>query len=473
MKPADAAANREDDCRVIVVGAGAGGMMAAGRAAEEGVKVLLLEKTDGPGKKILVSGKSRCNLTNVREIVDFLSMFGPNGRFLHSAFRRYFREDLLAFLGRYGVQTKVERGGRIFPVSDDAADVVGAFRRDLGMRGVALKTGIRVTGIAVREGRVEGVQTEQGPLGARAVILATGGATWPATGSTGDGYRLAAAIGHTVTKLRPALVPLVVREVDLAKAMQGVSLRNVRLTAFRGSAEAIDPALTPGKDIGRGIDARRRRGPVIESRMGEMLFTHFGIGGPITLLMSLAVVEALEEGPVSVSIDLKPALTNEELRARLQRDFDEYGKRGFRHLLMGLLPSKMVEPFLGVTGIPPERPGHQITAGERERLLSLLKSLRFNIRGSLPLSSAIVTAGGVALGEIDPRTMASRIVSGLFFCGEVMDLDADTGGYNLQAAFSTGYVAGQAAAAFLRHLGDDPDEGDGAAESDRGDKGES
>ena len=436
--------------RVIVIGAGAGGMMAAGRAAEMGAKVLLLEKTDGPGKKILVSGKSRCNLTNARDLADFLSMYGPNGRFLRGAFHRFFRDDLLAFLRRYGVETKVERGGRIFPVSDDAADVVKAFRRYLKDYGVKIRTGVSVNGIAVRAGLVEGVQTEEGLLPARAVILATGGATWPATGSTGDGFRMAAAIGHAVTKLRPALVPLVVKEIERAKSMQGVSLKNVRLTAFRGPAEAVDPAPTPARDVGRGLEQRRRKGPVIESRMGEMLFTHFGIGGPITLLMSLAVVDALAEGPVSVTIDLKPALTMEELRARLQRDFDSFGKRGFRSLLAGLLPHKMIEPFIDMTGIPADRPGHQITAEEREKLLRLLKSLRFNIKGPLPMTAAIVTAGGVALKEIDPRTMASRLVPGLFFCGEVMDIDADTGGYNLQAAFSTGFVAGEAAAAIMK-----------------------
>jgi predicted flavoprotein YhiN len=435
---------------VIVVGAGAGGMMAAGRAAEAGAEVLLLEKTDGPGKKLLVSGKSRCNLTNARELADFIGMYGPNGRFLHGAFRRFFREELLLFLARCGVETKVERGGRIFPVSDDAADVVRAFRRCLKDRGVSLCTGVRVTGIAVSGGRVEGVRTEEGLLPAAAVVLATGGASWPSTGSGGDGYRMAAALGHTVTKLRPALVPLVVEEVERAKAMQGVSLRNVRLTAFRGPAESIDPALAPARDLGRGLETKRRRSPVIESRMGEMLFTHFGIGGPITLLMSLAVVDALAEGPVSVSIDLKPALSKEQLRARLQRDFDRFGKRGLRGLLAGLLPQKMIYPFVEMTGIPPERPGSQIRAEERQKLLSLLKSLRFNIRGPLPLSAAIVTAGGVALDEIDPRTMASRLVPGLFFCGEVMDIDADTGGYNLQAAFSTGFVAGEEAAAFVR-----------------------
>jgi len=436
--------------RVIVVGAGAGGMMAAGRAAEMGAEVLLLEKTDGPGKKILVSGKSRCNLTNTRDIEDFLSMYGSNGRFLNGAFHRFFRDDLLAFLARYGVETKVERGGRIFPVSDDAADVVNAFRRYLKDYGVKIRTGVSVNGIAVRAGLVEGVRTEEGLLPARAVILATGGATWPATGSTGDGYRMAAALVHTVAKLRPALVPLVVMEIERAKSMQGVSLKNVRLTAFRGPAEEIDPARTPVEDVGRGLERRRRKGPVIESRMGEMLFTHFGIGGPITLLMSLAVVDALEEGPVSVAIDLKPALSTEELHARLQRDFDTFGKRGFRNLLAGLLPRKMIEPFVGMSGISADRPGHQIIAEEREKLLSLLKALRFNIQGPLPMTAAIVTAGGVALKEIDPRTMASRLVSGLFFCGEVMDIDADTGGYNLQAAFSTGFVAGEAAAAILQ-----------------------
>jgi len=436
--------------RVIVVGAGAGGMMAAGRAAEMGAEVLLLEKTDGPGKKILVSGKSRCNLTNTRDIEDFLSMYGSNGRFLNGAFHRFFRDDLLAFLARYGVETKVERGGRIFPVSDDAADVVNAFRRYLKDYGVKIRTGVSVNGIAVRAGLVEGVRTEEGLLPARAVILATGGATWPATGSTGDGYRMAAALVHTVAKLRPALVPLVVMEIERAKSMQGVSLKNVRLTAFRGPAEEIDPARTPAEDVGRGLERRRRKGPVIESRMGEMLFTHFGIGGPITLLMSLAVVDALEEGPVSVAIDLKPALSTEELHARLQRDFDTFGKRGFRNLLAGLLPRKMIEPFVGMSGISADRPGHQIIAEEREKLLSLLKALRFNIQGPLPMTAAIVTAGGVALKEIDPRTMASRLVSGLFFCGEVMDIDADTGGYNLQAAFSTGFVAGEAAAAILQ-----------------------
>ncbi|MCL2669743.1 MAG: NAD(P)/FAD-dependent oxidoreductase [Syntrophaceae bacterium] len=435
--------------RIIVVGAGASGMMAAARAAEQGAEVLLLEKTDGPGKKILISGKSRCNLTNSRSLPDFFEMYGPNGRFLHSIFHRFFRDELLAFLGRYGVETKVERGGRIFPCSDDAGDVVRAFRCCLAERKVKLATCTPVTGIAVCGGRCRGVRTETGVLEADAVIVAAGGSSWPATGSSGDGYRLAAEAGHRIVKLRPALVPLVVAETDRAKVMQGVSLKNVRLTAFRGPVTAIDPRLVPLRDVGRGLGRRRRHGQVIESRMGEMLFTHFGIGGPITLLMSLAVVDALAEGPVSCAIDLKPALTPEILGTRLQREFDAAGKRLFRNHLATLLPRKMVDPLVEMSGIPPDRPGHQIAALERNRLLSLLKALPFTITGTLPLSSAIVTAGGVDLKEIDPRTMASRLVEGLYFCGEVLDLDADTGGYNLQAAFSSGFCAGEAAAGFI------------------------
>ncbi len=435
---------------VIVIGAGASGMMAAGRAAELGADVLLLEKTERPGKKLLISGKTRCNLTNLKELDDFIAMYGSNGRFLYSAFHRYFRDDLLEFLRRYGVETKVERGGRVFPTSDDARKVVQAFERHLANGGAKLLTGTKVTNLQLDKGRVIGVQTEQGTYLAKAVVMATGGASFPKTGSTGDGYRMAAEVGHTIIRLRPSLVPLVVHEAQRARSMQGVSLRNVRLTAFQCSADEIDPSLTPRSDLGRGIRGRYPRPPIIESRMGEMMITHFGIGGPITLQMSLAIVDALEHGVVSVSIDLKPALDRKQLCQRLQRDFDRYSKRSYRHILKGLLPSKMVEPFVEMTGIPPDKRGHQINAEERERLLHLLKSLRFNIKSPLPLTSAMVTAGGVSLKEIDPRSMASRLVKGLYFCGEVMDIDADTGGYNLQAAFSTGYVAGESAAILVR-----------------------
>ncbi|MDI9571326.1 MAG: NAD(P)/FAD-dependent oxidoreductase [Pseudomonadota bacterium] len=434
---------------VIVVGAGAAGMMAAGRAAEKGARVLLLEKMEQPGKKLLVSGKTRCNLTNIREIDEFLPMYGSGGPFLRGAFHRFFREDLLALLSRFGVETKAERGGRVFPVSDRAADVVAAFRRYLDEGGVELATRRRVLALVRREGEMSGVMTTEGFLPAAAVIVATGGATWPETGSTGDGYELARGAGHQVERLRPALVPLVVRETALAKSLQGVGLRNVRLTAYRGRPEDYDAAFAPDHDIGRGTGGRRPRGPIIESRFGEMMMTHFGIGGPTTLLMSLAVVTALEDGPVSVALDLKPALDGQQLRARLQRDLDAHGKRRLQGILGGLLPRKFVIPLAAQAGIPPDKPAHQVTAAERDRLVTTLKSLRFEIVGALPMTAAIVTAGGVSLSEVDPRTMASRLTPGLYFCGEVLDIDADTGGYNLQAAFSTGWLAGEAAAAYV------------------------
>ncbi|HEX7534113.1 MAG TPA: NAD(P)/FAD-dependent oxidoreductase [Syntrophales bacterium] len=434
---------------VIVIGGGASGMMAAGRAAEMGAHVTLLERSGKLGQKILVSGKTRCNLTNAKDLDHFISMYGQNGRFLYRAFHHFFREDLIAFLSRYRVETKIERGGRVFPVSDRAEDVVNAFEKYLIDQGVEICGNTRVTGIETRNKQVTGVMTAGGKFRASAVILATGGSTYPVTGSTGDGYKMAAALGHTITKLRPALVPLVVEEISIVKSLQGVSLRNVRLTAFQCRADKIDPTRVPSSDTGRGTGNTRPHPPVIESRMGEMMITHFGIGGPVTLLMSLAIVDALERGPVSISIDLKAALDRRELRKRLQRDFDRFSKKAFRNIMSGLVPAKMVDPLVLMTGIPPDKPGCQLNAAEREILLDHLKSLRFNIKQPLPMSSAIVTAGGISLKEIDPQTMASRKLKGLYFCGEVIDIDADTGGYNLQAAFSTGCLAGEQAAAYV------------------------
>jgi predicted Rossmann fold flavoprotein len=422
--------------KLIVIGAGAGGMMAGGRAAEKGAPVLLLEKMPVPGRKILISGKTRCNLTNARDLEDFISAYGVNGRFLYGAFNRFFREDLLEFMRRYGVETKTERGGRIFPASDNAADVVSAFQKYLNEYKVDLRTGVRVKKISVLDGKVTGVKTDKGDFPADAVILAAGGSSFPATGSSGDGYRLAEEAGHCIVKLRPGLVPMTVEESDLAKSMQGVSLKNVRLTTYRCRAGEID---TP-----------RSGRMVLDARSGEMMLTHFGLGGPLTLLMSLEMVDALENGPVSAAIDLKPGLTLEQLKLRLQRDFDSLSKRSLKSILKEALPQKMIVPIIHLSGIPEDKPGHQINAAERDRLAALLKSVRFNIKGPLPLSSAMVTAGGVSLKEIDPQTMSSKLVKGLYFCGEVMDIDADTGGYNLQAAFSTGYAAGESAAAFLK-----------------------
>ena len=432
--------------QVIVIGAGASGMMAAGRAAELGANVLLLEKTERPGKKILISGQTRCNLTNITDLESFIAMYGSHGRFLYGAFHHFFRADMLVFLKRYGVATKTEPDGRIFPASDDSRDIVKAFELYLADSDVEMQTRANVTDILMDKGRVIGVR---GPktYPAAAVILAAGGATYPGTGSAGDGYRLAAAVGHTVTRLRPSLVPLVVHEIERAKSMQGVSLHNVRLTSYQCPADGITPLMTPARDTGRGIMGKRPRFPVIESRTGDMIITHFGLGGPIILQMSLAIVDALEHGPVSVSIDLTPSIEVETLRERLQQDFNHYSQRRYHNILKEFLPQKMVEPFVEMTGISSDKRGHEIVSEERERLVSLLKSLRFNIKASLPMAAAMVTAGGVSLKEINPRTMASNLVDGLYFCGEVMDIDAETGGYNLQAAFSTGYVAGENAAA--------------------------
>jgi len=434
---------------IIVVGGGAAGLMAAGRAGELGAGVLLLEKTDNCGKKILVSGKTRCNLTNSADLKNFISMYGDNGRFLFSAFYNFFRPELLAFLNNLGLATKVERGGRIFPVSDDAHDVVRVFKKYLSQNSVRVKLNTRVTGIIIKNNVACGVRTPEGEYFSKAIILATGGSTWPSTGSTGDGYKISAALGHSIVKLKPALVPLIVHEQKLAQSMQGVSLRNVRATAFQGKANSIDSTLTPDCVYGRG-EKKSPRHPVIESRFGEMLFTHFGLGGPIILLMSLSVVEALEKGPVSLLIDLKPALTPEQLHKRLQRDMDKSSKRKIGGIMKEYLPAKMIEPFIELTGIDKENLAHQITALERGKIVEILKALRFNIKSPLALEKAIVTAGGVSLAEIDQRTMASRLINGLYFCGEVMDIDADTGGYNLQAAFSTGYIAGEKSAEYVK-----------------------
>ncbi|NLA41402.1 MAG: aminoacetone oxidase family FAD-binding enzyme [Smithella sp.] len=435
------------DADVVVAGGGAAGLMAAGRAAERGARVLLLEKMEGCGKKILVSGKTRCNLTNAADLKSFIAMYGPNGRFLHGAFSRFFRPELLAFFKRHDLATKVERGGRIFPVSDDARDVVRAFQKYLTQNSVRRLLHARVTSVTRRPDSLFAVETTGGRYLASSVILATGGASWPATGSEGDGYALSVALGHTIVKPRPALVPLVVREQALARSMQGVSLRNVRATAFQGEAGAIDRTLVPTCDYGRG-QSKKPLPPLIESRFGEMLFTHFGLGGPIILLLSLAVVDALEQGPVSILIDLKPAVTPEQLGKRLQKDFNATGKRKIATIWKDYLPARMIDPLAALSGVDVNKQAHQVGAVERGKMIDALKALRFNIQAPLPHAKAIVTAGGVALGEIDPRTLASKKVPGLYFCGEVMDVDADTGGYNLQAAFSTGYVAGENAAAF-------------------------
>lgn len=425
--------------RVVVVGCGAAGLMAAGQAASgpgygAGAPVLGLERTARLGTKLRITGKGRCNLTNTAEMDTFLAHFAAPGArsaegsdahlFLRNAFARFFAPDLIGFFEDQGVPIAVERGGRVFPASNDAHQVAEALVRFARDAGALIRLQSRVARLIHNRGLVQGVVLENGEqVPARAVILATGGASYPKTGSTGDGYRLAEEAGHTIVPVRPALVPLVIAGKE-PKAMMGLSLRNVEVRL-----------LLDGDQVAR--------------EFGEMLFTHYGISGPIVLTLSGPAVARLGQGRLELSIDLKPALGLEKLDARLRRDLDELGKRTYRNLIKGLVPSKMIDVLVARTGIPPGKPCHQITAGERQRLRYQLKDFRMTIVGHRPLDEAIVTAGGVDTREIDPRTMESRLVDSLYFAGEVLNVQADTGGYNLQAAFSTGYVAGQAAAQSL------------------------
>ncbi len=417
--------------RIIVIGAGPAGLMAAGQAAELGAEVLLLEKMRHPGRKLRITGKGRCNLTNVASLETFIAHFGPadNAQFLRQTFHRFFTPDLIAFLDDLGIPTVTERGGRVFPASEQAQDVVDALVRWVEKRGVILRTRSPVERLVVEGGQVTGVilasegGSSSAPRSHRAdrVIIATGGASYPATGSTGDGYRMARAVGHTIIPIRPALVPLETAG-DIAPRLQGLSLRNVNLTLE--------------------VDGQ----PQAEM-FGEMLFTHYGVSGPIILTLSRMAVDALRQNRrVTLAIDLKPALDEPTLDARLIRDLDAHGKRQVRNILKGLLPSKLIPVCTDLVPISPYRMGHQVTAEERGRLRAWLKDFRLEVSGYCPFTEAIVTAGGVDTREVDPRSMASRLVEGLYFAGEVLDVDADTGGYNLQAAFSTGWLAGRSAA---------------------------
>jgi predicted Rossmann fold flavoprotein len=399
--------------------------MAAGQAVALGTKTLLLEKMDRPGRKLRITGKGRCNLTNVVALPEFIERFGPNGRFLRQAFSQFFAPDLVAFFQELGVQTVTERGGRVFPSSDKAQDVVDALVHWVTKSGVDIQARSPVERVIVEGEHVVGVQVSYAASGqthhAGAVIIATGGASYPATGSTGDGYRMASALGHTIVPIRPALVPLETAG-DIAPRLQGLSLRNVAARLW--------------------VDGKRQA-----EAFGEMLFTHFGISGPMILYLSKQAVDALRAGQhVELSLDLKPALDAQKLDARLLRDLDAHGKKHFGNLLRKLLPSKMIPVCVDLTGIPHNKAAHQITAEERKRLRTWLKDFRLEVTRYRPFEEAIVTAGGIDLREVDPRTMGSRLVRGLYLAGEVLDIDANTGGFNLQAAFSTGWVAGRSAA---------------------------
>lgn len=434
------------DKLIIVIGAGAGGMMAAGRAAELGSRVLLLEKMDRPGKKILITGNGRCNLTNTSTMDDFMAQFGTNGHFLLQSFNRFFRDELLELFAKHGVKFKTKLSGKIYPASDSSHDIVRALEFYMAGGGVEVRPAVSATGLIVEGGRVCGIRTSAGDLPASAVIIATGGASHPQTGSSGEGFKIAAAAGHTIATLRPGLVPLVVKDAERYKKLEGAGLRGVRVTAFACPSTEIDIGLTPEGNVGRGFPGGSPEPPVIESRTGDAVVTHFGLSGPAILEISIDVVKALENGPVSVSIDLVPNKTMDELKSDLEHAAVKYRSCDYREILKGILPQALIKSLSAMTGATRHEVKDGVISPESEYFLQTVKSLRFDIERPYSMATAVVTGGGVSLREIDPETMASKIVEGLYFCGEVLDLEAGTGGYNLQAAFSTGFVAGESAA---------------------------
>lgn len=407
--------------KVAIIGGGAAGLLAGIAAAQNGAQVTIFEKMRLPGKKIMITGKGRCNITNACEIPEFIKNIPGNGRFLNSALHRFTNDDIVLLLESHGLQTKVERGGRIFPVSDKAKDVVDTLVKIFTEAGGKLQLDTKVIEILANDGQVTGVKTISGVYPADAVILAAGGASYPGTGSDGGGAKLAAKLGHKIVPLRPSLVPLE-SDYPYVDDLQGLSLRNVQGTLT-----------ADGKKIG--------------SEFGEMLFTHFGVSGPIILSLSNLAAKALDEGKeVELHIDLKPALSEEKLDARIQRDFTQYSKKQLANGMKDLLPQRLIPVVCDMAYLDEEKFINQISREERHRLLAALKNFCVPITSTRPLAEAIVTAGGVSVKEINPKTMESKLIRGLHFAGEVMDVDGYTGGYNLQAAFSSGHAAGMAAA---------------------------
>jgi predicted Rossmann fold flavoprotein len=407
---------------VLIIGGGAAGLLAAGHAASLGARTIILEKKSIPGRKLAITGKGRCNLTNIAELSEFIKHFGSNGRFLRQAFSHFFSHDLVALLGELGVPVDTERGGRVFPVSEQAGDIVEALVRWAKGYRVQLKTDMPVDRLIIENNKIIGVRLrDKTQYLTDSVIIATGGVSYPLTGSTGDGYRLAESCGHKIIPVRPSLIPLETHS-NIAQRMQGLSLKNVSASLW--------------------IDGRKKA-----EEFGEMLFTHFGVSGPIILTLSRLFVDAIRaKKQTTLVIDLKPALDHHKLDERLLRDIDEHGKQKYGVLIKGLLPRLMIPICIEQTGINPDKLAHQISASERKRLRLWLKDFRLEVTGYRPIKEAIITAGGVNVKEIDPKTMQSRFIDGLYFAGEVLDIDGDTGGYNLQAAFSTGWLAGQSAA---------------------------
>jgi predicted Rossmann fold flavoprotein len=411
--------NRETD--FIVVGAGAAGIMAACTAARQGIKVILIEKNKTIGRKLAITGAGRCNITNLTDISQLVANIPGNGRFLFSAFQRLDPEALMDLFQReLRLPLKVERGNRVFPESDKAQDVVATLYNELKDAGVEILTETKVTGLTMdSQNRITGVKIQnRQELKSQMVLIATGGLSYPGTGSTGDGYKLARMVGHQVTELTPSLIPLEIQE-EWIKQLEGLSLTNVEVTSMY-------------------------EGKRLQSEFGEMLFTSFGVSGPIILSLSREIAPLVLKKPKSVvlSIDLKPALTKEELDLRVQRDFAKSVRKIFKNALDELLPQKIIPVMIELSRIDPLKPVHQITKEERLHLVKLLKSLELTVIKPRPMAEAIVTAGGINIKELNPKTMESKIVSGLYFAGEVVDVDGFTGGFNLQIAFSMGYVAG-------------------------------
>ena len=418
--------------KVAVIGGGPAGMMAAISASKKGNEVYLIEKNGRLGKKLLITGKGRCNITSSLDIKDFIQNIPGNGKFLYSAFDNYTTNDIINFLKEHGVGVKEERGNRIFPVSDKSMDVLNAFEKELKKKNVKIKLNTRVVGIDTENGRVESLtyENENGQLKkltADKIILATGGKTYSSTGSTGDGYEIAQKLGHTVTKIRPSLVPLTAtgKSLNICKDLQGLSLKNVGIKL---------------------IDSTKNK--VIYEDFGEMLFTHFGVSGPTILSASAHLLryknidELLKNNKINLVIDFKPALQIEKLDARIQRDFAEEKNKEYKNSLNNLLPQKLINTIVELSQINPNKQVNEVTREERINLAKLLKNFTITISGFRPIEEGIVTSGGISIKEINPKTMESKIVEGLYFAGEVIDVDAYTGGFNLQIAYSTGYTAG-------------------------------
>ena len=403
--------------KILVVGGGAAGMMAAVTAARRGKNVLLLEKNEKLGKKLFITGKGRCNLTNSAEVEELFNAVVSNPKFLYSSFYSFTNDQVIGFFEELGVKTKVERGGRVFPESDHSSDVIRALEQEMKRLGVRISLGTEVKEILTEDGRAKGVRLSSGrTIAADAVIIATGGISYPSTGSTGDGYRFAQECGHKVTDLSPALVPMEVKEW-YAKELMGLSLRNIGIRITDGKKKLYE-------------------------EFGEMLFTHYGVTGPVILSASSIVGKKLKEHPLTLHIDLKPALTEEQLDKRVLREFEANHNRQFKNAVDSLFPAKLRPVAIELSGIPEEKKVNEVTKEERLHFVRLIKDFSMTLTGLRGYHEAIITKGGVSVKEIDPGTMESKLVKELYFAGEVLDLDAVTGGYNLQIAWSTGYLAG-------------------------------